>query len=148
MARGFRFAETMSGTFVLAVDPGTTRRFSFCVEARAPSVWRHLVSGGATELSGLLEADDFADSVPVSGTMTLAPLTRRIIGYELSFVANDGQSYAFRGQKNIRLSDLRASFTTLPGSIVDERGQQVAEVLTRFDLSADWFQFLASWRPA
>lgn len=148
MAPGFRFAETMSGSFVLGDDPGTTRRFSFSIEARAPSLWRHLRSGGETELSGTLDAEGFADGVPIHGTLTLAVLTRRLIRYQFDFTANDGADYRFAGQKDIRLGDLRGSFTTLPGVITDAAGRAVAAVETRFDLGSDWLAFVSSWRPA
>lgn len=147
MARGFRFAETMSGTFATVDEPDNHRRFSFSVEARADSVLRHL-RDGKTSMRGTLEADGLADCVPIEGTLTLAPLTKKIIRYEFSFTGDDGRPYRFEGQKNIRFTDLRNSFTTLPGTIVNAAGDTVATAATRFDLKADLFQFLASWRPA
>jgi hypothetical protein len=145
--RGFRFSETMSGTYALIDQPGDHRRFSFTVEARAESAARHLRDGRAT-LRGTLEADGFADGVPAEGTITILPLTRRTIGYELEFTGNDGQPYRFSGQKQLRLTALARSFTELPGTILDATGAPVATCLTRFDLRADLFQFLTSWRFA
>lgn len=147
MKRGFQFSETMAGTFALAAEPDRQRRFSFSVLAHAPSLLAHL-RDGKTRMHGTLEADGLADHVPIEGTLTLAPLTRRIIRYEFSFTGDDGRPYRFEGQKDIRLRDLRRSFTILPGAILDGDGRQVGTAETRFDLRADLFQFLASWRPA
>jgi hypothetical protein len=145
--RGFRFAETMSGTYSTLDEPNDHRRFSFSVEARADSILRHL-RDGKTTMSGTLEADGLADCVPIEGTLTLLPLTKKIIRYEFSFTGDDGRPYRFEGQKDIRFTDLRRSFTTLPGEIVDSVGHTVATADTRFDLKADLLQFLASWRLA
>jgi hypothetical protein len=147
MKRGFQFAETMSGTFALASAPQQRRRFSFSILAHAPSALAHLLDG-KTALRGTLEADGLATSAPIEGTLTLAPLTRRMIRYEFSFTGDDGQRYRFAGQKDIRLRDLRRSFTVLPGRLTDEDGREVGTADTRFDLGADLFQFLSSWRPA
>lgn len=147
MKRGFQFAETMSGTYRLTSAPERSQRFSFSILAHAPSVLAHL-RDGKTRMRGTLEADGLASHVPIEGTLTLAPLTRRIIRYEFSFIGDDGQPYRFAGQKDIRLRDLRRSFTVLPGAILDGQDREIATAETRFDLRADLFQFLSSWRPA
>lgn len=147
MKRGFQFAETMSGTFALASAPEQRRRFSFSILAHATSTLRHLVDG-KTHMHGTLEADGLATSAPIEGTLTLAPLTRRMIRYEFAFTGDDGERYRFAGQKDIRLRDLRRSFTVLPGTLMDEDGHEIGTADTRFDLGADLLQFLSSWRPA
>jgi hypothetical protein len=106
------------------------------------------VFDGKTRMHGTLEADGLATNVPIEGTLTLAPWARRMIRYEFAFRGDDGRSYRFEGQKDIRLRDLRRSFTILPGAILDDAGNQVGTADTRFDLAADLFQFVSSWRPA
>lgn len=144
---GFRFAETMSGTWTPADAPEARRRFSFTIEAVADSLARHLRQGGRTRIHGTVVADGLADRQPLEGTLTMAPLTRRIIRYEFDFTGDDGQPYRFEGQKDIRLTALRRSFTELPGVIRDAAGAEVGTATTQFDLGADWFQFLTSFRP-
>jgi hypothetical protein len=147
MARGFQFAEVMGGTYTLADAPVDNRRISFSIDVRANSLASHLRNGKAA-LRGTLDMDGFADHVAIAGTVTILPLTKKIIHYEFEFLGNDGQPYRFVGQKNIKFRDLRQSFTTLPATVQDARGHEVASCLTRFDLGADLFGFLASWRPA
>ncbi len=147
MKRGFRFAETMSGTYTKRGNGATARRFSFTAEARAGSMLRHL-RDGKTTLRGILEADGLASGVPIEGTLTMLPFRKRIIRYEFDFVGDDGKPYRFAGQKDIKLTDPVASFTILPGVVTDASGAEIADVQTRFDLQADWFQFMTSWRPA
>ncbi len=145
---GFEFSEVMAGTYALADAPAEQHRMSFDIRTSAPSTLQHLRSGGQALIEGVLEMDGFADAVPITGMMTLAPLTKRVIRYEFAFTANDSKPYRFVGQKDIKLTTLRRSFTTLPGEILDPSGRVVATSLTRFDLRSDWFQFVTSWRPA
>jgi hypothetical protein len=147
MKRGFRFDETMSGTYAYNDQPDQRRPFSFSVEARADSILRHLRTAKTT-LSGTLEAPGLAAHAPIEGTLVMAPLTRRIIRYEFAFTGDDGKPYRFEGQKDIRLLKPLSSFTTLPASIYDASGNEVATADTRFDLRGDAVQFFTSWRLA
>ncbi|MCG8422736.1 MAG: hypothetical protein MJE77_32885 [Proteobacteria bacterium] len=145
IAQGFRFDETMSGTYALVESPSQHRPLSFSVEARVPSLWRYLRDHRAT-LRGTLEAVGFADYVPIEGTMLLAPLSARVIGYEFNFTGNDGKPYRFAGHKTLLLNDLVRSLTELPAEIYSSTGTVVATSTTRFNLRSDLLQFLASWR--
>ena len=51
------------------------------------------------------------------------------------------------GQKDIRLSELVETLTTLPAQIVDASGKVVAKAQVKFDVRADLLKFLASWKP-
>lgn len=145
--RGFRFAETMSGTFALVDSPDEQRRFSFTVECKAPSLLRHL-RDGKLNMKGTLEADGLASFVPCEGTMVMLPLTHRFIRYELNFTGDDGAPYRFRGQKDIRFLDAAHTFSYLPGEVTDQSGKVVATCETRFNLKADLLPFWLSWKPA
>jgi hypothetical protein len=147
LPRGFEFSEVMGGTYALRSAPDDHRRMVFSIHVVADSALRHL-RDGKMAMTGTLEMDGFADDVPVAGTLTMLPFTKRLIRYEFTFTGNDGQPYRFAGQKDIRFRDLRRSFTTLPGAVYDAQGREIATALTRFDLRADLFQFVASWRPA
>ncbi|MCA9679850.1 MAG: hypothetical protein H6709_00820 [Kofleriaceae bacterium] len=144
---GFAFDETMSGTMERVDQPGQAVPFSFSIHVHAPSLGRHLRDGKAT-LRGTVEAPGLAASAALEGEITMRPLGRRLIRYEFEFDGDDGRRYRFAGQKDIRWTDLRRSWTTLPGEITDAAGALVARCLTRFDARADWLQFASSWRPA
>jgi len=145
--RGFRFAETMSGTFAFADTPNENLRFSFTVECVAPSVFRYVKDGKLT-MKGTLEADGLASFVPIEGSMVMLPLTHRFIKYGFNFTGDDGMPYQFKGQKDIRFLDMKRSFSYLPGEVTDHTGKVVATCKTRFDIKADLFQFALSWKPA
>jgi hypothetical protein len=147
MKTGFAFDETMAGTMERVDRPGEKQPFSFTVQVRAPSLWRHLKDGKA-EMTGVVEAPGLAAYAEAHGEMTLRPLVARIIRYQLTFRGDDGRRYRFAGQKDIRWLDPLRTWTTLPGEITDEDGRLVARCDTRFDYRADWLQFAASWRPA
>ena len=145
--RGFQFDEVMRGTYALTTEPDRERGFVFTAHLTAPSLLAHLRTGGM-ELTGTLEMEGFADDVPIRGRLTMLPWTKKIVRYEFEFTANDRKRYRFVGQKNIKFGRLRESFTTLPGRILDADGREIASALSYFDLSSDFRQFAASWRPA
>ncbi len=145
LPRGFEFTETMAGTYHLSGQPSEQRRFSFTVTAHAEDLVRHLRDGMA-RLTGTLEMEGFADEVPLEGTIEIQPLTKKIIRYEFAFVGNDGEPYRFAGQKDIQYRHLMTSWTTLPGSVYDGRGEEVARARTRFDAKNDLMPWLASFR--
>ncbi len=143
---GFRFAETMSGTYAPIDQPERLRPFTFSMEAEADSTLRHLRDGKAV-IRGTLEAEGLANFVPIEGVLTMLPWTKKFIRYEFTFTGDDGEQYRFEGQKDIRFLDLARSFTELPGAVYDMDDNAVATAMTRFDARADLFPFLASWKP-
>src|SRR5688572_10535116 len=122
MKTGFCFDETMAGTMERVDRPGERVPFSFTVHVHAESLARHLRDGKAS-LRGVVEAPGLAACAPAEGSMVLRPLRGKIIGYDLAFRGDDGASYRFRGQKDIRYRDLLRSWTTLPGEITDDAGR-------------------------
>ncbi len=143
---GFKFEEKMTGTYHLLSKPEEEKAFSFTAQAAVDNVVKYLQDMSAT-LLGTLEMEGFADHAPLNGTLELNPVFGRVLRYQFSFVANDGKNYRFAGQKDINLLDLPGSMTTLPGAVYDESGNEIARVLTRFDLGSDLVPFLLSWRP-
>jgi hypothetical protein len=144
---GFEFEETMTGTYTRTGAPSEQGAFRFQARVKAEDALRHLRDNLAT-LEGTLDMEGFADDVPLSGTVEIAPLTRRIIRYEFDFTANDGKPYRFAGQKNIRFSDFIGTMTNLTAAITDAKGNEVARAQIRFDVKADLLPFLVSWKPA
>jgi len=138
---GFAFDETMSGTFELASEPGVARPVSFRATVRAPWI------GGKCSMEGTIDAAPLAKSARFQGRMLLRPFLGRLIRYELEFEGDDGRHYTLAGQKDIRLLDLRRSWTTLPAELRDDRGQVIGTCQTRFDVARDWLPFASSFRP-
>jgi hypothetical protein len=143
---GFEFAETMSGTIEMANAPGVRHPFRFEITAHAESTRRHLADGKA-EVTGLIYAPPIVEGAPVSGVITIRPIGRRIIRYELAFVGEDGRGYEMIGQKDIKWTAPLRTFTELPAEIRDESGRTVASCQTTFDLKNHGWSFLRSFRP-
>lgn len=145
--RGFVFDETMSGTYSLYSDPHQEHPLSFSVQARADSTLRHLADGRAA-LTGTIEAPGIVEHGPIQGNLTMLPIRKRLIRYELEFRGDDGKPYRLEGEKRVRLGDLRRSFTELPTALYDAGGIEIGRAHLHFDLGADWLQFVTSFRPA
>jgi hypothetical protein len=147
MRLGFEFEEVMSGTYTRSGQPSQGGELRLQARARAGDALAHL-RDGMVELEGTLDMEKVASDVPISGSMEIRPLTRKIIRYDFSFTADDGQPYRFSGQKDIRFSDFLTTMTTLPGVITDGSGAEFATATLRFDVKADLLPFLVSWKPA
>lgn len=142
---GFQFAETMAGTVEWDAQPGIQHPFSFDVTAEARSTREHLQDGRAT-LRGVVHAPPLTRAAEADGVITIRPVGRRIIRYELRFTGDDGKTYALVGQKDIRWRAPVHSFTYLPADILDPEHRRVGTCRTRFDLKRDWWSFLRSFR--
>ena len=147
MRIGFEFHEVMSGSYTRTGHPSQTGTFRIDARAQAGDVLRHM-RDGMMKLEGTLDMERIADDVPMTGVLELRPFTKKIIRYDFSFTGNDGQPYRFAGQKDIRFSDLVATFTTLRGAVTDAKGDPIATATLRFDTRADLLPFLVSWKPA
>jgi len=142
---GFQFAETMAGTVEWDKEPGVQHPFSFEVTAEAASTRAHLRDGKAA-LHGTVHAPPLARAADADGTITIRPVGRRIIRYELQFTGDDGSLYELVGQKDIRWRDLTRSFTHLAAEILDGEHRRIGACRTTFNLKRDWWSFLRSFR--
>jgi hypothetical protein len=142
---GFRFTETMAGSYRLLEGDRDERPMAFTIVARAPAL-RRLLQRPCVEIEGALDAEDLADHRPARGTMGLDVLRTGLIRYELDFEANDGGRYRFSGAKRVRVARLLETMTTLPARILDATGAAVATAELRFDARGDLLRFLRSWR--
>ncbi len=147
MKLGFEFQEVMSGKYTRTGQPSHTGELRMVAKARAENAVRHL-RDGMVALEGTVDMEGIADDVPMSGSIEIRPLSKKIIRYDFSFTGNDGQPYRFAGQKDIRFSDLVHSMTTLKGALTDAQGAEIATATLRFNLKADLWPFLVSWKPA
>ncbi len=141
---GFKFHETMAGSFRLAGE-SIDRAMSFSIGARSLA-WPRFLRRPEVEIDGEVDAEGFADHRNISGTMGMDPLRTGILPYAFRFTANDGATYAFVGKKTLHLGRLVESMTVLPGAILDAGGARVGEALLRFDVRSDLVAFLTSFR--
>ena len=143
---GFQFAETMVGTVEWDAAPGVKQPFRFDVTATAESALAHLRDGKAA-LHGVVHAPPVANASAAEGIITIRPVDRRIIRYELEFTTDAGARYVLVGQKTIRWLHARKTFTYLPAEILDDAGARVGRSETYFDLETALWPFLRSFRP-
>jgi hypothetical protein len=143
---GFTFEETMSGTYHLLTDPLVERSIAFSVGARVAGMRQFLKDKMAT-IDGEVDIEGFADKKPLSGTLCLKLLEERRLTYDFTFRANDGAGYRFHGQKDVTMVGLAQTMTTLPASLYDATGKEIARAVLRFDLHESLRPFLRSWRP-
>ncbi|MBE7448541.1 MAG: hypothetical protein HS111_06545 [Kofleriaceae bacterium] len=141
---GFGFAETMSGTWT---RDGVEQPFSFTVTVRSGPLLRYLLRQRA-RMEGTVDAGGLAGGRALRGTLLMRPFLGRCIRYEFEFAGDDGRTYRFAGQKDIRWTEPLRTWTELPGEILDEAGRVVGRARTRFDLRRDGVRFLRSWLPA
>ena len=144
---GFEFWETMAGAFHFVDKPHDERPMSFTICAKSPPLLRFLRQP-EVEIEGEVFAPGLANHRHVRGTLGMDVLRTRTLPYRFKFVGDDGRSYVFQGQKDVSALALLETMTTLPGSIRDERGVEVAVALLRFDARSDLLTFLRSFRLA
>jgi len=144
---GFEFEEVMTGTYTKSGHPEETGEIRLQGRARAEDLVQHW-RDGMMRFEGTLDMERFADDVPFTGTLEIRILIGKIIRYDFTFTANDGNPYRFTGQKDIRFDALSDSMTHLTGAVTDGAGREVARANLTFDLKADFLPFLVSWKPA
>lgn len=142
---GFRFQETMTGSYRLHAD-AADRPMAFTLRARSATM-RSFLRRPEVTVEGELDAEGFADRRPLRGTLGMDPLRTGILPYSIEFTANDGRRYTFEGKKTLSLRHLAESMTVLPGALLDDQGLEVGRALLRFDLRRDLLRFLLSFKP-
>jgi len=145
-ATGFKFEEQMAGTWRAvgeSADP-TPRRFVLDAVARTGNV-RQFARDGLLDLVGTVRAEGLAERAEVkAGTLDIAWVRKRELNYDFRFRGDDGQTYRFRGKKDVKLLRFLETMTTLPGRILGARGP-VGEALLRFDLRRDLLSLVSSF---
>lgn len=144
---GFGFAETMTGTWQRVDNGGGGGRFEFTAIVRSGPLTEFGRSRLA-HMTGTVDAQGLARARPLVGTMELRPLLGRLIRYQFEFVGDDGRSYGFAGQKDIRWLDPVRTWTELPGELTDDAGRVIGRASTRFDLRRTGGAFVRSFRLA
>jgi len=141
----FEFWETMSGGYHFVDKPHDERPMSFTVRAKSPPLFRFL-RHPHVDIEGEMFAPGLANHRLARGTLGMDVLRTSTLPYRLEFVGDDGKSYVFQGKKDVSPLALLETMTSLPGSILDERGIEVAVALLRFDARSDLLTFLRSFQ--
>lgn len=142
---GFKFHETMKGTYRSKERPEQERTLFFEIDATAESAIEFF-KDFTMEIDGVVTMAGVADEKPLHGTLEIAIPTRRELVYKFEFTGNDGNSYRFEGKKtDIALTTITKTMTTCYAKVYKE-GEEVADALVYFDLK-DLGEFLLSWKP-
>jgi hypothetical protein len=128
---GFRYRETLHGGFYLLADPVDERAADLLLDVQAKDVAAFVQSRTAS-LAGDLTLAGFADHVHAEGTLVVDADAKRA-RYELSFRGNDGETYRFRGHKEISWLNLLDSLTLLQASVYDGTAREIGRATIRFD---------------
>lgn len=143
---GFEFTETMSGTYRRTGDGASGgKNVGFTVTVTADSVQRFM-RDQMTRIRGTLFMDEFADGVPIEGTLEIALFSGRRLVYEFEFHGADGASYRFHGRKEIDWLRFLDTITSMTGRVTDADGREVAVADMTFDLKNDLIPMLLSLR--
>lgn len=145
MRLGFHFTQTMAGAYHFLATPTEERAVRFTITAKADSVPRFLLDK-VVEVAGTLDMEEFATARPLGGGLMLKLIEDRRLRYDLTFEADDGKPYVLRGEQDVMLISVLDSLTTLPASLYDGAGKELARALLRFDLQRDFGTLLKSIR--
>ncbi len=139
------FRERMSGSYWLLESPTEERALALSFEAHADDVADFLRTR-TWALAGTIEAEGLARRREIEGSIRYALITERRVPYRFAFRGDDGRRYDLVGQKEwIGLAPM-SSMTLLPATLVNDAGQEVARATLRFDLVADFGDWVKSFR--
>jgi hypothetical protein len=142
---GFVFRETMSGNYYLLERPTEDKALSFTIAAHVESL-RRFVRDKTARIEGEVTMEGIGERRPLSGTLGLLLFQEQRLPYEFTFRGDDGKRYTFRGEKDVLIATLPDSITTLPASVFDEDGKEIARAVVRFDLKGDLVKLIKSFR--
>jgi hypothetical protein len=139
------FRERMSGSYWRLDAPAEEHALALSFEAHTTELGEFLRTR-TWALAGTIDAEGLARRREIAGTIRYALIEERRVPYRFSFRGDDGRRYELVGQKEwIGLAPV-ASMTLLPATLVDDRGQELARATLRFDLLADWAEWVKSFR--
>lgn len=144
---GFRFRETMRGTFHRLDTPAEDRAIEIALAVEAEDV-RRFARDKTWSVTGHVDAEGFAAHRALGGTIEMHLFDERRVPYRCRFTGDDGDEYELRGQKEFFALSPVESLTVLPASIYDARGEEVARAVLRFDARNELGTFVRSFRLA
>jgi hypothetical protein len=144
---GFRFREALSGTYYRLDEPFVERSISFSYTARADSVPAFLLEKVA-RMDGIVTVDGLCDKAELEGRLVIKTEGNWRVSYDFWFRGKDQRRYNFHGEKDLFWVGFFGSISTLPGSLYDDAGAEVARASLSFDVRKDLPQFLRSLKVA
>jgi hypothetical protein len=142
---GLSFHETLRGTLWRLDAPTRESAVDLTLEARADDL-RGLARDRTFQLRGTVDVEGLATRAAADGTLVFKLATERCLPYRIRFRGDDGKSYELSGQKEWLPVAPIASMTTLPASLYDDGGQEIARATLRFDVRVEGWHFLRSFR--
>jgi hypothetical protein len=139
------YRERMSGSYWLLDAPTDERAIALNFEAKTCELVE-FVRTRTWLLAGTIDAEGLASGREVEGTLGFRLIDERRIPYRFAFRGNDGRRYELSGQKEWSGLAPVESMTLLPATLLDEYGAELARATLRFDLRADFGQWLRSFR--
>lgn len=146
MSAGFRFAETMRGSYYLLREPEREHPMEFSIEARVDGL-RRFARDRTARITGVCTFEGLCRHSQLDGTLGMKLLDNRTLPYDFTFRTDDGRRFRFRGEKQVSLGNLRETMTVLPASLYDDDGEEVGRAIVRFDMTHDLRDFVLSFRP-
>lgn len=147
MGLGFSLSEKFSGSYYRLDEPLVERAMSIVLHLGVDGLRRFLRERCATA-EGRIYAEGLAeDGRPLFGTVHWKLHDERRIPYDLEFEGDDGGFYRLRGQRDFFVHDAKGSLTTLPLSLYDGRGAEMARATVRFDPRTELGPLVKSFRP-
>jgi hypothetical protein len=147
MSVGFRFKETMRGSYYLLADPTSERPMTFTLTVRASGIVS-FARDPVARIEGDVSLAGFADAASLDGTLAFRLRDQHRLVYDFRFEGNDGRPYRFRAQKNLSALAPVESVTTLSGSLYDEPSREIGRATVRFELRGGLERLLRSFRLA
>lgn len=135
----------MSGSYWLLDSPTDERALSVTLKASTRDLGE-FVRKRTWLLEGTIEAERLASQRDLEGTLIFALIDERRIPYRIAFRGDDGRKYELTGQKEWSGFAPIESMTLLPATLLDERGGELGRATLRFDLRADWADWMKSFR--
>jgi hypothetical protein len=126
-------------------SPVDERAIAFTMEAVATDV-RGFVRHKTLRITGTIDAERIASDKPLEGTVAFGRLGERRISYRFAFQSEDGSRLELAGQEEWNGFSPIESLTLLPASLYDDRDEEIARGMLRFDLASDWASWIRSFR--
>jgi hypothetical protein len=145
MRLGMSFCEALSGSFWWLDAPTDERAIAVSFEARAPAL-REFLRDKTWCVAGTIDAERFATARAIVGTVSSRLIEERRLPYRFTFSGDDGRRYELSGQKEWSGLAPVESLALLPAGIYDDRGEELARATLRFDVGADWWKCIRSFR--
>jgi hypothetical protein len=142
---GLSVEETLRGQFWPLDAAIDERGMTLRLEVRARDL-RTLARERSLVLHGTLDAEGLATRAEIEGSISLHRLDRRRLPYRVRFRGDDGRRYELSGEKEWMPVSPVESVTTLSATLYDERGEEWARALLRFDVRHEWSAWVKSLR--